>query len=341
MATDVFVILEQLRCIELTNTERRTEPYIWPALIRVDNNTLATTELVDIVTPHPRNARDVIKDNMRAGETAAMRSILRTRLEDNLTTCVLILVVALFEMDETPKSAMQAGFQVFNSELRAAIADNIFALNAADRLEDEKEKELEKERIIKEINQRVKDRVESAIKNSLSDWEKAKVLAGILDLDDSIGSDFITLVKKDDEQDLVRTGFTLNFESRRTIRVATTSGARVFEVVSKYDIQGRLQLRPVLVERCQAEIDGVNAAQAVVNSIEKEISCLQGKLSDKECDEEQTFPKDSINDEIERLRDEELGPAMEALKDARLSLQRCRLRQGVVGGIGEDGVATA
>ncbi len=339
MATDAFMFLEQLRCIELTNTERRTDPYIWPALIRVDNNTLNTRELVDIVTPFLGEARVVIKDAMRAGETAGMRSILRTRFEDNLNTFRLILVVALFEMDETPKDAMQAGFRAFKSELGAAIGDGptLLALKDAEDRNDE----VTRQAIIKAIQEQVEKRVKSAIENELSGWEKVKVLAGILDLDDPIGSDFITLVKKDDEEDLVLTRFTLNFESRRSIRVPTTSGTQLLEVVSKYEIQGRLQLRPVLVERCQAEIDAVNAAQAAVNNIEKEIKCLQGQLKDEGCDEEeQSLPREFIHDEIERLRDEELGPAMEALKDARLALQRCRLRQGVVGGFEEDGVIT-
>src|SRR5262245_52894939 len=139
MAIDAIVSLEQLRCITLQGIEARTEPYIWPALLRIDDNTIATNERVVIVTPVLGNARVVIKDNMRAGETATIPGsvgILRARLEDNLTVCRLILVVALLEMDETPKSAMQAGFQAFRSELRAQIAEYFIDLSLANEEEE-------------------------------------------------------------------------------------------------------------------------------------------------------------------------------------------------------------
>ncbi len=40
MATDAIVLLERLNYVALVNTESRTEPYIWPALIRIDDGTL-------------------------------------------------------------------------------------------------------------------------------------------------------------------------------------------------------------------------------------------------------------------------------------------------------------
>jgi hypothetical protein len=203
MATDAFVILEQLRCISLRNTEQETEPYIWPVLIRVDDNTLSTPELVDVVTPVLGNARIVIKDNMRVRETAAIPSsvgMLRTRFEEGLTVRRLILVVALLEMDETPKPAMQAGFRTFGSELRAAIGENLFALDAA---EGEAEKQL-----IKAIQERVEERVTAAIKDGLTPWEKTKVFAGVLNMDDPSGSAFQTFGKNG----LIPTPITLTFD---------------------------------------------------------------------------------------------------------------------------------
>src|SRR5512143_790286 len=117
MATDAIVTLETLRCTALINTEKRTEPYIWPALIRIDDNTLASSGLVSLTAPILGNARVVIKDSMRAGESASIPGsvgILRARFEDNLAIHRLILVVALWENDETPESAMEAGFKAFN-----------------------------------------------------------------------------------------------------------------------------------------------------------------------------------------------------------------------------------
>jgi hypothetical protein len=92
--------------------------------------------------------------------------------------------------------------------------------------------------------------------------------------------------------------------------------------LSQYEIQGQLQVRPVVVDRCQAKVAAVNAAQAVVNDIEAEISALQAQLQGQ--GEEPPLPKSFIIAEIKRLREEELKPAMEALKQARAALQACR-----------------
>ena len=307
MATDAIIILETLRCITLRNTESRTEPYIWPVLIRVDDNTLATSQLVSLTAPVLGNARVVIKDSMRAGETADIPSsvgILRTRFDDGLTMRRLILVVALWEEDETPQDAMEAGFQAFKSSLQDAIGDvdNLFPLSTAN--------EEEREQIIKEIRASVTSRVESAIRNELSAWEKAKVLAGVLNLDDPIDSNFLSF----GENGLDSAPITMAFEAKRRILGIDT--------LSQYEIQGQLQVRPVVVDRCQAKVAAVNAAQAVVNDIEAEISALQAQLQGQ--GEEPPLPKSFIIAEIKRLREEELKPAMEALKQARAALQACR-----------------
>ena len=306
MATDAIVLLEKLRCLKLINTETRTEPYIWPVLIRIDDNTLNTPELVAMQTPVLGNARVVIKDSMRAGETASIPAsvgILRTRFEDNLVTHRLLLVVGLLENDETPESAMEAGFKAFNSELQAAIAENLFALAGAD--------EEETKAIVKEISKRVEGRVRSAIENGLSAYEKAKVFAGILNLDDFNGSDF----KSFGEDSLDPATFTLQFEASGKILGR-------FETLSQYEIQGQLQLRPVVIDRCQAQVNAVNTAQAVVNSIEAEIRSLQDQLQGG--GDEPSLPKSFIIAEIRRIRTEELAPAVEALEAAREALKACR-----------------
>jgi len=306
MATDAIVLLEQLHCLTLINTETRTEPYFWPALIRIDDTTLATPDLVAMQTPVLGNARVVIKDSMRAGETASIPSsvgILRTRFEDNLMTRRLILVVALLENDETPEDAMEDGFKAFNSELRAAIADNLFALSAAN--------EEETKAITDTISERVAGRVKSAIENGLSAYEKAKVFAGFLNLDDSIGSDFKSFGK----DSLGPAAFTLHFEAKGKI-------LGVFDTLSEYEIEGQLQIKPVVVDRCHAQINAVNAAQAVVNGIEAEIQALQNEL--KGGGEGPSLPKSFIIAEIKRIRAEELAPAVADLQAARAALKACR-----------------
>lgn len=311
MPSDAIVSLEQLRCLTLKNTESRTEPYIWPALLRIDDNTLATEpNLMVLSAPLLGSARVVIKDSMRAGEVAAIPGsvgLLRTRFEDNLETRRLVLVVALFENDETPESAVRDGFRAFKDELPLAISERLFDLVAADEAEDEEESD----RITGEIRKRLEDRVRSAIRNGLSGFEKAKVLAGILNLDDPAGSTFKSFGKGG----LGPTAITLTFEAKRRL-------LGQLESVSKFEIQGQLLLRRVIIDRCKSRVEAVNDAQSIVNGIQQEIESLQDQLQGQ--GDGPDLPKPFILQEIRRLREEELGPALEALEDARAALKACR-----------------
>lgn len=295
MSTDAIVTLERLRCIRESDGTGHSEPYIWPVLLWIDENTLATPSLVGVTAPVLGNARVVIKNDMRAGETADIpRSVgvLRVRFEEGLTVRRMILAVALWEEDETPEAAMRAGFQAFSRELRAALADNLFALGSAT--------EEEQKAIIETIKTRVKTRVESAIENSLTSWQKTRVFVGTLNLDDIINSDFASFA------DLVPTRIILTFRA----------GAS-----DVYLIQGNLQVRPVRVDLCQTEVDSVKVAQSAVNGVDAEIRQLQDDLQHAS-----PADKPGILAEIKRLREEDLASAQDALEDARRALQVCRNR---------------
>ncbi len=307
MAVDAFVHLQRLRCVALKNTESRTEPYLWPVAVRVDDNTIAQPDpqnLVAVSAPVVGNARVIIKDSMRAGETAAIPSnvgVLRTRFEDGLTVHRLLLVVALLEEDETPIKAVRAGFQVFIAALREEVSTHLFELSAAEGEE--------RDILIEGIQDRVQGRVKSAIKGALSGWEKAKVVAGILNLDDSMGAAFTSF----GDPELVSAPIHLTFESM----------VKVFGIEShlKYEIEGQLELRRVVIDRCQAQVNAVNAAQQLVNGIEKQIQALKDAFGEASPTE-----KEVIRFELKELREEELPAAVEALEAARRALASCRSR---------------
>ncbi|MGH9380767.1 MAG: tachylectin-related carbohydrate-binding protein [Thermoanaerobaculia bacterium] len=201
MATDAIITLSRLHCFRENDGTGHSEPYIWPVLLRIDDTTLETDEDVGVSPPRTGNARIVIKNDMRAGESADIPfsvGELRVRLEDGLMIRRLILAVALWEEDETPGDAVRAGFKAFHSELRAAVADELPGLasvNQADRDESV--------RIIKE---RVAAKVESAIRGALTWWQKARVAAGTLNLDDIVDSDFVAFPEQ-----LVSMPFQLTF----------------------------------------------------------------------------------------------------------------------------------
>jgi hypothetical protein len=292
MATDAIIVLNRLSCIRESDGTGHSEPYIWPVLIRIDDDTLATPELVAVSAPALGNARVVIKSDMRAGETADIPgsvAVRRTRWRDGLRTRRLILAVALWEDDETPEDAMRAGFQAFSRELRAAVADNLPALNQANN---EQEKE-----IIAIIEARVRDSVASAIENGLTISEKARVLLGTLNLDDPIGSAFRQF------REFVPTPIALPF--------ALTFGNSSSD---EYEIQGEFVVRVVT---CQAESDRVTAAQTAVDDIEFRITSLQEELQHASPSE-----KPRIIRAIRRQQ-ERLPAAIAALEDARRALRVC------------------
>jgi len=307
MATDARIFLERLRCIRESDGTGHSEPYIWPVLIWIDDDTLATPALVDVTSPALGNARVVIRENMRAGQVADIPSsvgVLRVRLDDNQSVRQLILAVALWENDETPEKAMRAGYQAFSSELGLAIGnvDTLFALNAATTPE-------QRQPIIDAISARVRNKVESAIRGGLTGSQKIRVKLGTLNLDDIISSDFRHFPQ------LVSQSFTMSFN----------------DPSNRYAIEGRLQAVPVVIDRCSAQVTQVREAQAVVDGIEDEIRKLQAQLRGQTEPGEPPLPKAFIIAEIKRIRKEELPLAEAALVGARRALAFCRGRQGTVG----------
>ncbi len=308
MATDAILVLERLRCLRESDGSGHSEPYIWPVLIWIDDDTLATPDLVGVAAPALGNARLVIKNDMRAREEAdipASVGTLRVRLDDNQNIRRLILAVALWEDDETPQKAMRAGFTAFVSEMGRAIADNLFALSAATTDE-------ERQPIIDEVTARVKSKVESAIRDGLTGWQKARVAIGTLNLDDFIDSAFRSF------PDAVNDQFTLAFAS---------PGTRPSQ---RYQITGRLQAVPVRVDPCQSRVDAVRDAQATVNGIEAEIRALQAQLRGQGAPGEPQLPKSFIIQEIARIREEELPAAEDALQAAIDALAACRNRRPAI-----------
>src|ERR1044072_9408333 len=304
MATDAIIVVENLKCIRESDGTGHSEPYIWPVLIWIDDDTLATPALVGVTAPAIGNARVVIKDDMRAGQVAdipASVGILRVRLDDNQRVRQLILALALWENDETPEKAMRDGYQAFSSELGRAVADNLLALNGATTPEQRKP-------IIDEIKRRVKAKVESAIRDGLTGSQKVRVFLGTLNLDDIVSSDFKSFPQ------LLSQSFSLAFASDEN------------PPSNRYTIEGRLRAVPVVVDPCAAQAARVREAQAAVDGIENEIKDLQAQLRGQREPGDPPLPKAFIIAEIKRIREEELPPAEAALREARPALSICRSR---------------
>ncbi len=289
MATDAIIVLQNLQCISLSDASGRA-PYIWPVLLWIDDNTLMTPDLVGVTGPVLGDARVVLKDDMHAGETADIPYPLGTlgvRFEDHLNIRRLILVVALLEKHDTPEAAMWAGFKAFSSELRAAVADNLFSLND----------EGQRQQIIADIKMRVESSVRSAIRNALTGPQKIGVFLGTLHLDQERGSDFSYFP----DATPTNIGLTLADDSS-----------------NRYAIQGGLLVRTPPIDLCQAQVDRANAAQKVVDGLNTQKSNLQAQLAHAG-----PAQKAGIIAQIKQC-DDALPGAQADLDDANRALQACR-----------------
>jgi hypothetical protein len=319
-AVDAIITLEELACLELKNLEKLAEPYIWPVLIWVDDATIKDPALPILVGTIPeRNFRKVIKNSMRARETApipASVGTLRVRFDPTVDGTIgkhLIVVVALLENDETPTHAMRAGFRTFVSSLTATVTSHLVELNNATKEE--------REAIVEEIKEQVSAAVDSAVEDDLTAEEKAKVFFGIIDPDDSLGGGFVAL----DNAEIVPGPIMIAIEQTGRLKPPLDS----VTTLSRFEIRGRLRLQPVVVDPCQRQVQAVNEAQAVVTGIEKQIEELQDQLTGG-ADDVGPAPPGGIVELIKQLRKEELVPAIAALETARAALLLCRTRTGGV-----------
>lgn len=293
MATNAIFTLRQLRCISEGDGTGHSEPYIWPVLLWVTDATIVTPETVGLSRQGTGAARVVIRQDMRAGEAASIPApvgVLRLRLDEESSFQRLFMVVALWEADETPIAAARAGYLAFADETRAAIAQRLFALSNAT--------EEQTQFLQEEIRNQVTAAVRSAIFGALSGWQKTRILAGSLNLDDTIGGAFVTVAE------LTPRSFVMSFG-------AGTSNA--------YEIDGGLEVRRVRVDRCQGQVDAVRAARISLESAEQSIAELQSQLHSAS-----PVEKEEINDEIAEIRNEELPIAEEALELALARLAACR-----------------
>jgi len=298
MALDVTLVLQEIHCVK--ESEGGSEPYIWPVLLWIDDTTLLNTgdEVLGVRGPVLADARVVLKESMKAGETAAIPFPLGTlgiRFEEVSTLTYVLLVVALFDQDETPQAAMWAGCKAFSLALRAAIVPRLLALRTAVAQGDD----VELERLTAEIKAEVKAATESATWNALTGPQKGGYFLGTLNLDGYVGS-----------------AFYFGAPARTDLALVLRSDYGSNE----YRVDGFINVQQTTVDLCQAQADAVKEAQDLVDGI-------QGQITAEKASYHTASPaqKSSISAHIAQLN-QDLDVAMTALDEARLALKRCRDR---------------
>jgi hypothetical protein len=250
MPTEAIITLEDLECITIKDNETKVEPYIWPALIKIDTSTINAPDgrFVDVIALSPSVASVVIKNSMQQGDLApipASVATLRTRFEDGVTLKRLILIVSLLEMDETPKGAIRAGFEAYVRELRAAFKDEFPNLFQAESVNDDEGEKA----IIKRIKDRVESKTKSAIKDALSAGDKIKSALGFLDNDDFISSSNIKFGENFFLNTPNAAPITLVFQ-KNVAFIEQAFPPKVAQGLVRYHIRARLQSVPVAGNCC-------------------------------------------------------------------------------------------
>lgn len=300
MSTDAIIRFDTLRCIAERDGSGGSEPYIWPALVWIDRQTLAMPERIGFSAGVLGNARQVIRSGMRAGQVAPVPAgvnTLRVRLEDGPQRNFrrLLPIVALWENDETPTRALQAGFTTYMQTLRAEMIE-LFRQTLMPGGPSA-------ESLLPVALRRVFEATARATVDSLSGWETFELAIHSLNLDD-----FVSIASRTWDA-------TANENFTLTLRKDGSP--------DHYELACTATLKPVVVDRCQARVDQVKAAESAINDLKAKIAELQAELSGQGSDGG-NLPKPAIIAEIRRLREEELPPLLQALDQANAALEECR-----------------
>jgi hypothetical protein len=302
MALQGTIHLGSLRCIAESDNYNHSEPYAWTVLFWLDDAVMMSPELVgEFVPPWWSSARAIIRRGIEAGQQVQMPEPQRAFthvFETDSETKSLTIVVVLWEQDDTPDDAVDAGYQVFATELKQALIDFYFAHGQTPP-------DLDSEDDRQEIIDAVEPKVREAAWSKLSGWQRAKVVAHLLKLDDEIGFDSFGWTETPNEPG--QRTFTLRFEDDG----------------NNFEIDGRLELSQIPDPGpCQDEAEAVRRARERVDGITAEIERILVRARLAKSQDERA----ALLAEMRRIQRDELRPATAALEAAQYALTRCFIR---------------
>ena len=220
MPVETTIVLGRFRYLR-PPIGQRVSPYIWPFLASI-----ASKPYFDYRTQTFGDARVVIMNNMGPAHTPnipASQATLPTTFQEDQTDPAVLIVVALWEKRDTPDKCVKAAFEAFSSELRLRLGHRITALKEAFDADDQNEINVQTQAIINDVRKAI----ESAIESNLDLIDKAKLFAGLMDLDQFVGASFRLF-----SNPLSATSFTLAFQGTAFER-------------REYEIQGNLHVGQV------------------------------------------------------------------------------------------------
>jgi hypothetical protein len=299
MSVQAVVSLNTLHCIAESDRggTSHSEPYVWPFLASVTTSPLSFSTTPRF--PPIAESRKIIRNEMRAGDSANLEfpgNRPTITFDDQQSGHQLILIVALLEWDETPQAAIVAGHDAYLDALRDQLGRKILFFNGAS--------EEEKRRLVDEIRVAVSAKVKSAIKGKLSLRSK------LFDNQD----DFLAVAYAHFPS-LTAAPFTLRFAGK-----SGDPGILRPDAPIEFTLEGNLSVVPVVVDRCQAQVDALNAVEAKIRALQEQVRFLQSQLATATPQQ-----KPAIISEIEQINAQRIPAARAALVPAQRSLGICRV----------------
>jgi hypothetical protein len=210
--------------------------------------------------PPPIGAQVVIKEGMRAGDSAPIpdpMARLGAQFRPGQSIRDLVLVAALWDRQETPFAAVLAGYNAFLGEVGDAVAAKLGDLKTA----------TDQKPIIDAIKATVRKHIEDAITGQLSWFDKFEIAINVEHPDQLIDSQFVLFEL--DEKD------------------SSAPFALAFGAGTARDYQVNCELI-VTADPCEAELIRIQAAQQAIENTKgalKQLGSAEGNAADKKRDQ--------------------------------------------------------
>lgn len=175
--------LDNLHCIAESDAGGST-PYLWLALLQIDDDTLSSGALVAKIgfAPTPTGAQILISRHIKTGDDVPIPAEMAhfgARVRPGQTHRDLLLITALWKQRDTAFDAMLAGYVKF-LDVRDAVADNLIGLSDPGT----------QQATIDTIKATLEAQVKGAIEDKLSVGDKLEIELGLEHPDALIGSAF-------------------------------------------------------------------------------------------------------------------------------------------------------
>jgi hypothetical protein len=313
--------ITRLHCIEQWDEHGNSEPYLWFAYFFTDLLRLMNEKPIEVFVPNIADTRALFPSVGNNQDVAIPPEIgtFPVSLEPGvLNAAMLGVIVVLLEEDDTPSSAIRAGYNEFRTAVHREL-NNFFDVAGLRPPTDDEMKQ-----------------IAAAIGNSVQDAIQDE--AGILSIfcdnqDNAIGFShaifFGDALKEPPAP--TNTVFELPDIDTDELKVVITSFNPLKYETRKAGHHHYQFIRPLLrLEKvmgiCAGQVDQVNSVGSRLNALRSELNELKRQLAQAE-----DRQKSTIQTRIDELKKNHIPNAQKEFKGALGALQDCHIREALAG----------